>query len=75
MSDKRKDVLAAVNDVRVATNNFEPEVGIILGSGLSHLGNAIQNSKKVEYESVSNFPLSTVETHPGQSWVSLEVSL
>ena len=66
MSDKRKDVLAAVSDVRAATNNFEPEVGIILGSGLSHLGNAIKNSKKVDYESISNFPLSTVETHSGR---------
>ncbi len=66
MSDKREEVLAAVKDVRLVSKNFEPQVGIILGSGLSHLGNAIQDPVNVEYESISNFPLSTVETHSGR---------
>ena len=66
MSDKREEVLAAVKDVRLASKNFEPQVGIILGSGLSHLGNAIQDPVNIEYESISNFPLSTVETHSGR---------
>ena len=66
MSDKREEVLAAVKDVRLVSKNFEPQVGIILGSGLSHLGNAIQDPVNIEYESISNFPLSTVETHSGR---------
>ena len=66
MGELRQQVLEAVKDIAGLSQNFEPEVGVILGSGLSHLGDAIENSIKINYEKISNFPLSTVETHSGR---------
>ena len=43
-----------------------PEVGIILGSGLGNFGNRIENSIKIPYENIPEFPVSTVEGHSGQ---------
>ncbi len=45
---------------------FEPEVGIILGSGLGGLGNKIENQVAIPYSEIPNFPVSTVEGHSGQ---------
>jgi len=42
---------------------FEPEVGIILGSGLGGLVNKIEIHHTLEYASVPNFPVSTVKGH------------
>ncbi len=44
----------------------QPEVAIILGSGLGGLGNKIENSIKIKYQDIPNFPVSTVEGHSGQ---------
>jgi purine-nucleoside phosphorylase len=46
--------------------NGTPEVGIILGSGLGNFGNRIDNSIKIPYENIPEFPVSTVEGHSGQ---------
>ncbi|MCF6184608.1 MAG: purine-nucleoside phosphorylase [Bacteroidales bacterium] len=44
----------------------EPEVAIILGSGLGGLGNKISDTVKIKYQDIPNFPVSTVEGHSGQ---------
>jgi purine-nucleoside phosphorylase len=44
----------------------EPVVGIILGSGLGGLINEIEESISIPYESIPNFPVSTVEGHHGK---------
>jgi purine-nucleoside phosphorylase len=44
----------------------EPEVAIILGTGLSALAERIQVQAEVPYEEIPHFPLSTVETHTGR---------
>lgn len=46
--------------------NDKPEIGIILGSGLGNLGNRIENSVKIPYNEIPEFPVSTVEGHSGQ---------
>jgi purine-nucleoside phosphorylase len=43
-----------------------PEVGIVLGTGLGGLVNEIQNSIKIPYTEIPNFPVSTVKGHQGQ---------
>lgn len=43
-----------------------PEVGIILGTGLGGLVRDIQNQEVLEYKSIPNFPLSTVDGHSGK---------
>ncbi|MBR4265308.1 MAG: purine-nucleoside phosphorylase [Bacteroidales bacterium] len=46
--------------------NFEPEVGIILGTGLGNLVSDIEIVKTVPYSEIPNFPVSTVQGHKGQ---------
>lgn len=45
---------------------FEPEIGIILGTGLGQLVNEIKIEKIFDYETIPNFPTSTVESHHGK---------
>lgn len=66
MTDRRAEVLRAVSDILEISQDFKPQIGIILGSGLSHLGDAIENAITIDYDKLSNFPLSTVETHSGR---------
>ena len=47
-------------------NNFSPEIGIILGTGLGGLVNEIDTVQAIPYEEIPNFPVSTVEGHKGQ---------
>ncbi|OEK03492.1 purine-nucleoside phosphorylase [Roseivirga sp. 4D4] len=46
--------------------NYEPEFGIILGTGLGALVNDIQIEQELEYANIPNFPVSTVESHSGK---------
>tara|TARA_B110000003_G_scaffold276269_1_gene321857 strand:+ start:2405 stop:3214 length:810 start_codon:yes stop_codon:yes gene_type:complete len=46
--------------------NYNPEVGIILGTGLGGLVNEIEIEYSISYEDIPNFPLSTVEGHTGR---------
>ena len=46
--------------------NFEPQIGIILGTGLGGLVNEINIVHAIPYEDIPNFPVSTVEGHKGQ---------
>lgn len=58
-------IQAAVKTVRHFTK-VRPEVAIILGTGLGALVKDIKNAKKIPYEKIPHFPLSTVESHAGQ---------
>lgn len=44
----------------------EIEIGLILGSGLGELGDEVENAIQIPYETIPNFPTSTVEGHAGQ---------
>ena len=43
-----------------------PEIGIILGTGLGALVDAIENKLEVPYAEIPYFPISTVEGHSGK---------
>lgn len=47
-------------------SSLVPEVGLILGTGLGGLAEAIEVESAVPYEEIPGFPLSTVETHTGR---------
>lgn len=47
-------------------NIDQPEIGIILGTGLGQLVNEIKIEKEVSYENIPHFPTSTVESHSGK---------
>ncbi|MCM3652196.1 purine-nucleoside phosphorylase [Metabacillus litoralis] len=55
----------AANYVKVKFNDT-PKVGLILGSGLGVLADEIEQSVKIPYDEIPNFPVSTVEGHAGQ---------
>ncbi len=46
--------------------NRKPEVGVILGSGLGNLVKALTEIEEISYESIPNFPVSTVKGHDGK---------
>lgn len=46
-------------------NNFTPEFGVILGSGLGSFTDDIQIEFTLPYAEIPNFPVSTVEGHKG----------
>lgn len=46
--------------------SIQPEIGLILGSGLGVLADEIENSIKIPYNEIPGFPISTVEGHAGQ---------
>ena len=46
--------------------DFEPEIGIILGSGLNGLAEKIENPVAVDYKDIPDFPVSTAPGHKGR---------
>lgn len=45
---------------------YNPEFGIVLGTGLGALVNDIEVEFELDYEDIPNFPVSTVESHKGK---------
>ena len=56
------DALAAIRE----RTDAEPQVAIILGTGLGQLADDIDVRTSIEYGDIPHFPLSTVETHEGR---------
>jgi len=46
--------------------DFEPEIGIILGTGLGGLVKEIEVEKQLLYANIPDFPISTLEFHSGK---------
>ena len=59
-------ILETVDFLKSKTNGFEPEVGIVLGSGLGGLVNVMDVQYTIPFADVPNFPVSTVKGHKGQ---------
>ena len=59
-------ILAAVDYLRSATSDFQPEVAVILGTGLGDFADNITPCKIIEYSEIPNMPVSTVEGHKGR---------
>lgn len=53
---------------KIKTN---PKTGIILGTGLGNLVTQITETTEIPYETIPNFPISTVEGHSGKLIVGL----
>jgi purine-nucleoside phosphorylase len=45
---------------------FEPEVGVILGTGLGRLANDVEVAAAIPYAEIPDFPVPTVESHHGR---------
>lgn len=49
-----------------AKTSIQPTIGIILGTGLGGLVKEIEIVDEIPYETIPNFPVSTVESHSGK---------
>lgn len=52
--------------IRHHIGEFQPEIGIILGTGLAGLADEIVVEKQLPYANIPHFPVSTVEFHSGK---------
>jgi purine-nucleoside phosphorylase len=59
-------IISSVNHIKTQTGGFAPEIGIILGTGLGGLVHEIEIHHTLPYESIPDFPVSTVEGHSGK---------
>jgi len=59
-------ILETVDFIKSTTGSFEPEVGIVLGSGLGGLVDVIDIQYSIPYSDIPNFPVSTVKGHQGK---------
>ncbi|MBA2448659.1 MAG: purine-nucleoside phosphorylase, partial [Chloroflexi bacterium] len=67
LADRVREAASSVRGrVRVA-----PRVGIVLGSGLGRLADAVEDAVVVPYGDVPHFPVSTVQGHSGQLVVGM----
>ncbi len=60
-----EQVTTAVNAIQKQTDK-KPTIGLVLGSGLSGLADAIENADIIPYEKIDGWPASTVVGHSGQ---------
>jgi purine-nucleoside phosphorylase len=63
MYDRIQSTVKFINE---KTGNFLPDTGIILGTGLGGLVQEIRAEFELPYESIPDFPVSTVEGHSGK---------
>jgi len=61
----REQYEAAAEFVR-SKSSAEPKIGLILGSGLNALADAVRNADVIPYPEIPHFPKPTVEGHVGQ---------
>ena len=58
-------LMACMESIRARTD-FQPEVALILGSGLGNFADSIEIVDTVAYEDIAGFPVSTVSGHKGR---------
>ena len=58
-------ICACVEDIRKLTS-FQPELAIVLGSGLGDVADSIEIETVIDYKQIPSFPISTVNSHKGR---------
>jgi purine-nucleoside phosphorylase len=61
-----QNILNTTSYIKNRIGDFEPEVGIILGTGLGALVQEIKVEKQLMYGNIPDFPISTLEFHSGK---------
>lgn len=65
-SNMYQEINETVAFIRKRIGDFDPEFGIILGTGLGKLALEIEVAYQLSYSNIPNFPISTVEFHTGR---------
>lgn len=66
MANKLYDKLVACKNAVREKTNFEPDVALVLGSGLGNYAENIKVEAEIEYKDIPGFPVSTVPGHAGK---------
>lgn len=61
-----KETLQHTTEFLIEKGFHQPEIGIILGTGLGQLTNHIEVLAEINYSEIPNFPVATVEFHSGK---------
>lgn len=61
----REEYEAAADHIKL-NSRYQPQVGLILGSGLNPLAEAVEGADSIPYGEIPNFPEPTVEGHLGR---------
>jgi purine-nucleoside phosphorylase len=65
MGASSKDISSATANIRERTR-YRPVVGLVLGSGLSGLADAVPDSDLIPYDTIPHWPVSTAPGHTGR---------
>jgi purine-nucleoside phosphorylase len=65
MPSRSESTAASVKAIRGRTT-LQPDIGIILGTGLGRLAQEIEADAAIPYSEIPNFLVSTVESHAGR---------
>ncbi len=66
MSYEYKDYVKSAEIVREKLSGFQPEVLMIMGSGLGFMGNLVEDPIYVDYKDIPGFKVSTAPGHAGR---------
>nr|MBS0038021.1 purine-nucleoside phosphorylase [Saprospiraceae bacterium] len=66
MHEYVRKVLNAADYIRSKIGDFQPEIGLITGTGLGDIVSDIQVEKIIPYSEIEGFPISTVQSHKGE---------
>ena len=67
MGDERTAAIKAAADaVRSRLAGFQPEVAVVLGSGLGGFASRVTSPATISYRAIPGFPLPTVQGHAGE---------
>ena len=61
-----EQVAGAAEDLQWRVGDLTPRIGIVLGSGLAAVAEALANPVAVPFAEIPHFPQSTAEGHPGR---------
>ena len=60
-----QDKITAAAEYLLNKVSLRPRVALVLGSGLGDYADTLENSVKIPYSEIPNFPQPTVEGHTG----------
>ncbi len=64
--DRTAAIKAAADAVRSRLAGFQPEVAVVLGSGLGGFASRVTSPATISYRAIPGFPLPTVQGHAGE---------
>ena len=66
MIERLNRISASLAHHGITTSGQRCEVGLVLGSGLGHLVDAIDDARAIDYAEIDGFPRSTAPLHAGR---------